>query len=154
MLWVIILHKYNSLIHQPYSRWDPMMLQNTVKDVWFNLLFIWCKSPTLQTAKAPHPHHHHTTEFPPYFMVDTGSCSSFTNSSPHIDPSDMTERFRTLILLSSLCMPWPNGAFLHCFASSNLVPSQLFSHIVQLDRVFSSLWMLANYFDDIGPIMQ
>ena len=82
-LWVIILHEYKSIIHKPRSKWDRVMLQCAVI-AGLPLLFTWCNSPTLQLAKAPHIHHKRVSSML-YGWCNTGTCSSFTNSSTHID---------------------------------------------------------------------
>ena len=65
MLWIIILHRYKSLIHKPRSRWDRMMLQYAVIASLIQFALSWCTSPTLQVAKALHT----ITEPPPCFTV-------------------------------------------------------------------------------------
>ena len=83
------LHEYKSLTHQPLSRRDQVMLQYAViagQFIQFNLPFIWCKSPTLQLAKASHT----IIESPPC----RGDCNSFTNSLTHIDLHIWPKRFK------------------------------------------------------------
>ena len=51
-----------------------------------------------------------------------------------------------MILLSSFCIPWPTGAFWHCFASSTVVYLQHFCSIGQLYKVSSLQWKLTHLF--------
>ena len=128
MLWVIILHEYRSLTHKPRSCWDRVMLQFVVIAGLFQFV----------------PFHHRASSML-YGWCDARICSSFTNSSLHIDPPIWAKDFelwfispKDFIPLLSLWLPWPTGAFCHCFASSKGVSWQQFCHICQFHRNFSS----------------
>ena len=64
-------------------------------------------------------------------------------------PTYLTQRFQTLFrqfkrlyfttLLSILYVPWPTGAFCHCFASSTVVSWQQFCYIGQLHSILLTM---------------
>ena len=97
-----------------------------------------------------------------YGWCDIGGCSSFTNSSPCIDPLIWDDDFElhrskglcSTVLLSNLCAPEPIEAFWQFFASTTVVSWQQFFHIGQLHRVFSAQWMLTHLFHDFGSVVQ
>ena len=125
------------------------MLQYVVMASLIQFVFTWCKSLTLQLAKAPPHTHTHTrtiTEPPPCFMV--GVRQGVSALSPHIEPpiwpKDFGLRFAylkdySIALLSSLCVPWPTGAF--CGFLTAILPyrpaSQSLLLTVNVDTLFS-----------------
>ena len=119
--------------------------------------------PDFSIGKSLSLHHNWATSML-YRRYDTGSCGSFTKFFTAHRPYYLTERFRTLFrqskglystgLLSSLCAPWPTGAFCHYFASSKMVSCQQFCYKGPLHRVLVSQWMLRHLFHDIGSDVQ
>ena len=65
LLWVVVLHEYESLTRKSCSKWDYAMLQHAVIASLIQFAFTWCKSPTLKVAKASRT----MTKLPPCFMV-------------------------------------------------------------------------------------
>ena len=88
-LWQSLLVCFGSLSCLSTNLWPTSSIPDEIvwcwsmlwKPVQFNLLFTWWKYPTLQLA----PHHNRPSPML-YGWCDTGGCSSFTNSLPHIDP--------------------------------------------------------------------
>ena len=100
--------------------------------------------------------HHNTASSTPCFTVAVIRVGGVGEQLFHLFfaahwASFLTPKFQTLIcqskgpystvLLSSLCAPWPTGAFWHCFAIS----WHQFCYIGQPHRVFSQ-WMLTHFF--------
>ena len=149
MLWVIVLHGYKSLSHKPRSKWDHLILQYAV--IACLILFALHLVQFLDLAIGESLPNHNKASSMLYCWCNTGVCSSFTNSSPHIEspvsPKDfefwfVCQKDFIPLLLSSLCAPLPTRAFWNCFASSTVVSWQQFWNIGQLHCVFSSQWML------------
>ena len=118
MLWVIILHEYKSLNHKQCSRWDCEMLQYAVITGLIQFALPLIQNPDFVIEKSPL--HHNRVSSMPDGCRDTRGCSSFTNSSPHIDFSIWLKSFKLIhqskglyptVLLSSHCEPWPTGAY-------------------------------------------
>ena len=83
-------------------------------------------------GKSTHPHTHTITELPPCFMV--GVISNLDSS--------VQKTFYHFSIVQSL---W-NFLTLFCFFNSVFFTLQQFCHIDQFHRVFSSLWMLTDFF--------
>ena len=102
----------------------------------------WCDSVCpLPGVKLQHsnwqklcsPPHTHTpiTGPPPCFTVDMiQGVAAFTNSLPHTDPPIWLKNFKFWFVSPKnfIPLPWPAGAFWHCFAFSTLVSWQQFCH--------------------------
>ena len=118
--------------------------------IWINFP---SQSPILQMAKSPNPHYNRAfCILYGWYDTDTGACSSFTNSSQHIDSLIWAKEFElwftslySTALLFILCVPWSTGDFWHCFDSSTVVSWPQFCSIGQLHRVFSSQLMLTHF---------
>ena len=160
MVWVIILHEYKSFIYKQCSRWDHLMLRY----VRFNLPNNWCKSLTLQLAKAPTTA---ITEPTQCFTVGViqGVTALLSTLCQH-RPSYLTKRFWTLIhqskglystacsIVQSLCA-LTHWSLLTLFCFLNRGFWQQFCHLGQLHRVFSSQWLLMLFFfRKIGSVVQ
>ena len=103
--------------------------------------------------------HHNRTSTVLYGWWDKGGCSSFTNSSLHIDPPIWTQRFRTLIFMLNDFIP-----LLSCLVFVQLSQLEHFDIVLLTQQwfldsnyslnftVFSS-WML-TYFHVIGSVVQ
>ena len=125
MLWAIILHEYKSLAYKPHFRWNHMMLQYSRSD---SLHLV--QTPDFAICKAPPPT---KIFFMLYSWCDTGGCSSFTNSSPHIAPPIQPKDFELWFFslknfISQLYYP----VFV-CFGSLVLFDIVLFSQQCFLD---------------------
>ena len=124
--WQSLLVCFGSLSCMSTNLWDTSCIPDGItwccnmlwSPVWFNLTFTWCKSLTLQLAKAPYT----ITEPLPCFTV--GMIQRIVALSQLFTAhrcSYLNQRFRTLIrqskglnstvLLSILCVPWSTGAF-------------------------------------------
>ena len=79
MLWVIISHEY-----KPHSRWVCMMQQYALIANLIQFALHLEQIPDFAIGKSPL--HHNRASSMLYSWCDTGGCSSFTNSSQHIDP--------------------------------------------------------------------
>ena len=88
--------------------------------VWLKLPFNYCKSPTLQSAKASET----ITESPP--CLDTGGYNSFTKFSStytllfRLKTSKFNSSVQRNLFHCSIiqfCAPWPTRDFWHCFTS-------------------------------------
>ena len=112
------------------------------KVLWFNLSFTWCKSLTLQLAKALHT----ITEPPP-----PRGCSFFINSSPQIEPPIWPQNFELWFISPKDFIPLLYCSVFVCLIplepfDIDLVSWQQFYPIGQLQRFFSSHWMLTHFF--------
>ena len=101
------------------------------------------------------PHHNRASSML-YSCGDSGGCSSFINSSRHINTSIWPKDFelwfvspKDFIPLSSLCVPGPTEAFWYCFVSTTVVSWHQFCHIGQLHRFFSSQKTFVQLCSDI-----
>ena len=83
MLWVIILHSYKSLTHKLHSRLDYMILHYAV--IAGLIQFALHLMHILDFAIGKSPIHYNIPSSMLYSWCYTGGCSSFMNSSPHID---------------------------------------------------------------------
>ena len=162
-LWQSLLIYFGSLslTHKLHSRWNCVMLQNAVITgfIQFTLHLV----QILNFAIGKSPTHHNWAYFMLYSWSDWESCSSFTNSLPHIDPCIWPKDFELWFISSKsfipllycrLCASWPARVFWYCFASSKVVSWQQFYHIGQLERVFPSQWMLTHFFDNICSVVK
>ena len=84
MLWVIIYIEYKSLTHKQRFRWDRVMLQYGVIAGLINFALHLVQIPNFTIGKSP-PNHNRASSML-YGWCDTGGGSSFTNSSPYMDP--------------------------------------------------------------------
>ena len=87
---------------------------------------------------------HYRAPFMLYGWCDTGGYNFVTKFSQRLNPPILAKYFelwfvspKNFIPLSSICTPWPTGAFWHYFASSPVVSWLQFCHIGQFHRVFS-----------------
>ena len=120
---------YKSLSHKSRSRWDRKML-----------LYALHLMQISDFVKAPHM----ITENLPCLTIggiQGGGCSSFTNSSLHIDFFHLTQRFRTLIHSTALF-----SSFVHLgpLEPSDIVllPQQCFLSAILLYRPVSQCLLL------------
>ena len=109
MVWVIILHEYKSLSQKVCSRWNVVMQHYAVIASLIQFTLHRVKIPDFAIGKSPPYHYRPSSMFCGW--CDTGVCSSFINSSPHIEPPIWRKNFdlsiqRTLFhssLVQSLC---------------------------------------------------
>ena len=115
MLWIFILNEFKSLSHKPRSRWDYVMLQYAVIGglIQFALLLVQISNITIGKSN---PHHDRASP-----MLYCWNCSSFTNSSPHID----LPRLRTLIRQSLCALAHWGLLKLFCFLESGFLAAIL-----------------------------
>ena len=147
MFWVIILHGYKSLTHPLRFRWDCVMLQYALIAGLIHFALHLVQFPTLQLSKASQYHNKVSSMF--YGWRDTG-CSSFANSPPHIDPPIWPKDFELdssihCPIVKSLCT-LAHCSLLTLFSFLNSGFSNQFCHIGQLHKVFSSQWILKDFF--------
>ena len=90
MLWVIILHEYKSLTNKVCSRWDCVMLQYALIVSLIQFALHLKEIPDFAICNC----HYNRASSMPYVWCDTGGCSSFTNSSLHIDPPIWAKDFK------------------------------------------------------------
>ena len=78
-------------IHKPHSRWDHVMLQYDTITGLIQLPLHLVQIPDIGIGKSL-PHYNQASSML-YGWCDTGACSSFTNSSPNIDPPIWAKSF-------------------------------------------------------------
>ena len=153
MLSVTILHEYKSWTHKSYYRWDHdavVCCDNRSDSI--------CPSPgTNPWFFNWHPQRHNWAYSMLYRWCDTGG-AALPSTLRRIYTPLLFDRKILIVystaLLSSLCVTWLTEAFWHYFASSIVVSWQLFCHIGQLHRVFSSHWSWHIFFHNIGSVVQ
>ena len=131
MLWLIILHEYKSLTHKLCSRWDCMMLQYAVIAGLIQFALHLMQILDFAISKSPPHHNRHSSML--YGCYDTGGCSSFTNSLPHIDPPIWPKDFKLWFVSPKEFIPllyWP--------VLVGLAPLETFDIICFLNSSFST----------------
>ena len=129
MLWVIF-YEYKSLTHKLHSRWDCMMIQYAVIAGLIQFALHLEQIPIFTIGK--NHAHHNTASSMLYDWCDTGGCSSFTNTSLHIDPPIWPKDFKLGIVSPKDFIP-----MFYCPVFEHLRPLEPFDIVFLLPQQWS-----------------